>query len=217
MSVFDNVDAGRAESGAGSNASGSRVDGDTRVVLHAVRAIRSGNVDAFARIVELYQRRLFALALMLTRQPTAAEELAQDALVRAFTHLEAYDERRPFYPWLATIAVRLSQNWLTERGKRQARQAGHDGSAAEVPAASTVDPLVSLIADEETRRLWRLVAALPSGERTAAMLYYRHEMSVGDIARALGVTGGTVKTLLFRARRRLRRAASTIRGTEEQR
>jgi len=52
--------------------------------------------------------------------------------------------------------------------------------------------------------LWQSVAALPSGERTAVMLYYRDEMAVGDIARALGVTTGTIKTLLFRARRHLR-------------
>jgi RNA polymerase sigma-70 factor (ECF subfamily) len=52
--------------------------------------------------------------------------------------------------------------------------------------------------------LWRSVAALPSGERTAAFLYYRDELSVREIALALGVTPGTIKTLLFRARRRLR-------------
>jgi RNA polymerase sigma-70 factor (ECF subfamily) len=180
-------------------------DRDAVDVRAAVRAIRGGDPEAYARVVERCQRRLFGLALMLTRDPAAAEEVAQDAFVRAFTHLHAYDERRPFYPWLATIAVRLAQNWLKQRARMVAREGrllgpGPDGAA--VP-----DPLAAVIADEDDRRLWRSVAALPSGERAAAFLYYREEMSVGDIARALGVTDGTVKTLLFRARKRLRRAA----------
>ena len=64
--------------------------------------------------------------------------------------------------------------------------------------------LRALIADERSRGLWQKVAALPSGERTAVILYYRDEVPVRDIARALGVTTGTIKTLLFRARRHLR-------------
>jgi RNA polymerase sigma-70 factor (ECF subfamily) len=64
--------------------------------------------------------------------------------------------------------------------------------------------LNSLLADERDREIWRAVAALPSGERTAVILYYREDMTVRDIAHALGVTVGTVKTLLFRARRHLR-------------
>ena len=68
----------------------------------------------------------------------------------------------------------------------------------------TASALTALIADERSRRLWEAVAALSSGERTAVMLYYRDEMAVRDIARALGVTTGTIKTLLFRARRHLR-------------
>jgi RNA polymerase sigma-70 factor (ECF subfamily) len=64
--------------------------------------------------------------------------------------------------------------------------------------------LNTLIADERDRRIWQAVAALPSGERTAVILYYREEMAVRDIAGALGVTSGTIKALLFRARRHLR-------------
>ena len=176
----------------------------------AIRAVRRGDAEAFARVVGWYQRRLFGLALMLTREPSAAEEVAQDAFVRAFTHLDAYDERRPFYPWLATIAVRLAQNWLTQRARVVARE-GYT-LAPDLDSAGAADPLAALITDEDGRRLWRWVAALPSGERTAAILYYRQEMSVRDIARALGVTSGTVKTLLFRARQRLRR---TVGGAEQ--
>lgn len=179
--------------------------GEAAEVHAAVRAVRAGDREAFARVVERYQRRLFGLALMLTREPSAAEEVAQDAFVRAFTRLDAYDERRPFYPWLATIAVRLAQNWLSRRARLVA--GGADTLASDREGATDTDSLATLIADERGRRLWRLVATLPTGERAAAILYYRQDMSVRDIARALGVTSGTMKTFLFRARQRLRRTA----------
>jgi RNA polymerase sigma-70 factor (ECF subfamily) len=54
------------------------------------------------------------------------------------------------------------------------------------------------------------VAALPSGERTAVILYYRQEMRVAQIAFAMGVSGGTVKTLLFRGRQKLRRTLADL-------
>lgn len=176
-------------------------DADAR---DAVRAVRHGDRDAFGRVVALYQRRLFGLALMMTRDPAGAEDVAQDAFVRAFVHLDAYDERRPFYPWLSSIAVRLAQNWLVKRGRITARERAEPAPAS-VAASPTVDPLTAVIADEHDRRLWQSVAALPSGERTAAILYYREELTIKEIAFALGVTAGTVKTLLFRARLRLRR------------
>lgn len=198
---------------AGEYGEAPAADPHRSAVRAAVGAVRRGNRDAFARLVELYQRRLFGLALMMTRDPSAAEEVAQDAFVRAFVHLDAYDDRRPFYPWLATIAVRLAQNWLVRHTRAAVREGAVLDDSLDVEAL-VPDPLDQLIADENDRRLWQSVAALPSGERTVVILYYRQEMSVGDIARALGVTSGTVKTLLFRARQRLRRTVGDAREPE---
>lgn len=176
------------------------VDADREAVL----AVRAGDRDAFGRLVSSYQRRLYGLCLTMVRDPAAAEEVAQDAFVRAYTHLDRYDEDRPFYPWLATIATRLAQSWLRRRGRRLERE------GAEIDADRTgggqADPLARAIASDRSRRLWERVAALPSGERTAVYLYYRQGMRVADVARALGVTSGTVKTQLFRARQHLRDA-----------
>jgi RNA polymerase sigma-70 factor (ECF subfamily) len=190
------------------------VDPDAGAVRASVLAIRQGDHDAFARIVELYQRRLFSLSVMMTRDPSGAEEVTQDAFVRAFVHLDAYNDQRPFYPWLATIAVRLAQNWLTRR-TRVVRREGTELAPDLAVAAAATDPLSELIADEHDRRLWRTVAALPSGERTAVILYYRQDMSVREIASALGVTNGTVKTMLFRARQKLRGTARDTRSEKE--
>jgi RNA polymerase sigma-70 factor (ECF subfamily) len=167
-----------------------------------VRDVRRGDREAFGHLVRKYQGRTFGLVLMMVRQPAGAEEVTQDAFVRAFTYLRDYDDARPFYPWLASIAVRLAQNWLLRHG-RTVRREGTPIEDAPEPGTTT-SALTALVADEESRRLWQSVAALSSGERTAVILYYRDEMAVGDIARALGVSSGTIKTLLFRARRHLR-------------
>ena len=175
---------------------------ETNAVREAVCAVRGGDREAFGRVVELYQRRLFGLTLMMVRDPEGSEEVTQDAFVRAFTRLDLYDENRPFYPWLATIAVRLAQNWLRRHGRVSTRERPLI-DLKRAPASAT-GPVDKLITDERDGRLWRLVAALPSGERTAVMLHYRQGMKVSDVAHAVGVTSGTVKTLLFRARAKLR-------------
>jgi RNA polymerase sigma-70 factor (ECF subfamily) len=153
-------------------------------------------------LVDRYQGRLFGLVLMMVRQPTAAEEVTQDAFVRAFVHLGQYDANRPLYPWLAAVAVRLAQNWLRQHGIRVRREGTALDDAAEPGEAAGA--LATMISDEQSRTLWRAVAALSSGERTAVTLFYRDGLAVNDIAAALGVTTGTIKTLLFRARRHLR-------------
>jgi len=206
----DASNRGRGEGDPRPESSAPAADPDAHLVRAVVRAVRGGDHEAFGRLVERYQGRLFALALMLTREPSAAEEVTQDALVRAFTSLDAYDEGRPFYPWLATIAVRLAQNWLHRRGRVAMREG--QAPAPDLETAAGADALAALIADEDGRRLWRSVALLPQGERAAVILYYRQDMSVRDIARALGVTSGTVKTFLFRARQKLRR---TLRAAQQ--
>jgi len=171
--------------------------------------VRRGQREAFGQLVAIHQRKLFGLVLMMVGRPAAAEDVTQETFVRAFTHLDQYDASRPFYPWLAAIAVRLAQNWLRQHGRGAGREST---SIDDVPEPADGDAaLPTLIATEERDALWRVVAALPSGERTAAFLYYRDELTVKDIALALGVSAGTIKTLLFRARGHLRVALTSLR------
>ena len=179
-------------------------DPDAATVREAVAAVRLGNRDAFARIVDLYQRRLFGLALMMTREPASAEDVVQDGFVRAFLHLDAYDATRPFYPWISTIIVRLAQNRLVQRSRTRLREGTELDAETDAPTPGA-DPLAELITDERDRRLWDAVAALSSGGGTAVILFYRQGMGVNDIASAVGVSAGTVKTLLFRGRQKLRK------------
>lgn len=184
--------------------------GDRDIVV----AVLGGDRDAFGVLVDRYQSRLFGLVLMMVRQPASAEEVTQDAFVRAFMRLGQYDVNRPFYPWLAAVAVRLAQNWLRQHGAHLRREGVALDDTAEPGADASA--LTTIISDEQGRTLWRAVAALSSGERTAVTLFYRDGLAVSDIAAALGVTTGTIKTLLFRARRHLRERIGESQMTEGQ-
>ena len=178
-----------------------------------VRQVRNGDRDAFATLVRASQSRLFGLVLMIVRSPAAAEDLTQDAFVRAFRNLHRFDDTRPFYPWLAAIAVRLAHNWLRQHGRTMRRE-GTPIDEAPAPAEAPV-ALSTLIADERSRSMWAMVASLPARERAAVILHYRDGLPVRDIAVALGVTEGTIKTMLFRARRQMRERLTTdLRASE---
>jgi RNA polymerase sigma-70 factor (ECF subfamily) len=167
----------------------------------AVAAARGGDQDAFAHIVRLYQRRLYSLALMIVRDSAGAEDVVQEAFVRAYQHLHRYDEIREFYPWIATITARSALNWRRSRVHLQFLEP--DMSQADV--ASTQDLLGESILEERAGQLWHAVSSLSQGERTAVLLFYKQDMSLADVASVLGVTTGSVKTLLFRARQKLRK------------
>lgn len=167
----------------------------------AVAAVRRGETEAFGQLVELYQSNLMSLSIALLRNVAAAEELAQDVFVRAFRYLDSFDDRKRFYPWLATIAYRLAQTQWRQRTALASRANNMPDTAA---SSSTQDePLATLIRHEQSQRLWKTVRALPFGQRVVVILYYQQGMDIGQIARVLGVSAGTVKTCLFRARRSL--------------
>ncbi len=166
-----------------------------------VRQVLNGEQHAFNDIVSRYETRIFSLLFMMTRDRSAAEEVAQDTFLRAYANLQKYDPQRPLYPWLATIAARLGINWLN---RTRTRQKYH---TSDLEAANLSAPGPNPAEDLELRRaglsLWERVADLPQGERTAVLMFYKQELTVSEIANILGVTKGTIKTLLHRARAHL--------------
>jgi RNA polymerase sigma-70 factor (ECF subfamily) len=174
-------------------------------VRTAIEAVRAGRKEAFGRLVEIHQGRVTSLVLGLLRDRSAAEEVAQDAFTRAWLQLDAFDIRRPFYPWLAKIAYRLAlTRWQRLRREASLRQK----PPVDLETSGEPDALESVVADEAAVRLWRAVESLPAGARTAVLLYYRQGLTVAEVAGVLGVSQGSVKTQLFRARRHLKRALS---------
>ena len=83
-----------------------------------VRA-REGDRDAFAEIVRSYQRRIYAVAMRMTRRHEVADDITQDTFVRAYRSLSKFELGRPLSPWLTRIAVNLAINYLNGFAKRE--------------------------------------------------------------------------------------------------
>jgi RNA polymerase sigma-70 factor, ECF subfamily len=168
----------------------------------AVKAVRAGDVDVFSVIVEKFQDSIMTIAMAMMKDRHRAEELTQNVFVRAYERLSLFDAGRPMKPWLAKITYRLAHDmWRSQSVRARHRQGDLDNQDR---ADFTADPLESLIAGESARALWRAVETLPLAERTAAILYYREGLTVDDVAESTGVSAGSVKSLLFRARNHLR-------------
>ena len=97
---------GECGSDDGDPAAGNSASEPTRAeeLREALAEVRAGRRDAYERVVELCQSRLLSFTVFLLKDYDAARELTQDAFVRAYRYLDRFDDRRPFYPWLATIA-----------------------------------------------------------------------------------------------------------------
>ncbi len=162
-------------------------------------AAQHGSVSAYAMLVELFQIRLFNFLLRRTGSRHDAEELTQEAFVRAWERIGTYDPRWRFSTWLFTIGSRLA---ISEQRKRsRARSTGILEHHASTPDEDPVDTV------SERRlgaRLWALAGEhLTEDQQTALWLRYAEGMEIVEIAAVLGKSRVGVRVCLFRARQAL--------------
>ena len=93
----------------------SSIEADRDLVVRA----RAGEEDAFAEIVRGYQRRVYGVAMRMTRRHEVADDIAQDTFIRAYRSLDRFELGRPLGPWLVKIAVNLSINYLNGAAHRE--------------------------------------------------------------------------------------------------
>ncbi len=168
------------------------------LVLRAAR----GEVGAFEELYRENAGRVYLLCLRMCGDPSLAEELAQEAFIRAWQKLGSFRGESAFSTWLhrVTVNVVLGDRRSTARRDARFKPAGDD-----LPADLSVsDPSPGQVLDLE-----RSIAALPDGARTVFVLHdvegYRHK----EIARLTGLAEGTSKAQLHRARRLLRKALAS--------
>jgi RNA polymerase sigma-70 factor (ECF subfamily) len=176
------------------------------------------DLDAhFETLVQAYGNRLYAFALRLTGSPPDAEEIAQDAFVRAYQALRRYEPARirdlAVRPWLYQIALNVARNRVRGRRLRlvpleSTDEDGDGGLGRPIePVADERDgPEATVARREQGAELAALVAALPGRYRAAVVLRHVEELSYGEIAAVLGQSVGTVKSNVHRGVRILRDA-----------
>ena len=149
--------------------------------------------------MRLHQRRVYGVALRIVRNHGMADDVAQEAFLKAWRSLDRFELGRPFGPWVCRIAANLAVNHV--RSPR-AREEGLPEGYAETKAAGP-GPLGALLDTEATRVLDAAMAELPREQRAVLVMRAVEEMSYAEIAEALGISPGTVMSRLYRARERL--------------
>jgi RNA polymerase sigma-70 factor, ECF subfamily len=170
-----------------------------------IERARRGDASAQRALYDTHVDRIYRLTFRLTGIEHAARELTQDTFVRAFASLEGFREDSAFSTWLHTIAVSVTLNELRRRKRERARTAPLDEAMAVRESTTYSDPLLR-------ERLMAAVNELPEGCRTVFMMHDAEGYTHQEIAAALGVTEGTSKAQLARARGKLRIALAQFAG-----
>jgi RNA polymerase sigma-70 factor (ECF subfamily) len=153
-------------------------------------------------LIDRHKDRLFAFVLRTVRHHHDAEEVCQEAFLKAFRSIDSFDSQYRFSTWLFTIAYRLCLNLIRRRKDLT-------GDVDFTTLSTTAAPVDADSAQsEEARRLkavvWEAVDRLSTAQRATVMLFYRQQMGCAEIAEVLGFPVATVKSHLHRARARLK-------------
>ena len=157
--------------------------------------------------MELYQPRVYSLALLMVRRAEDAEDVVQETFVRMFRALDRYDPERSFGAWLFSIAARLSIDQLRRRKLQPVPLTQRDKDDEEY-SIDVEDPglrpeeVTARVEEEERTRM--LIDSLPPHYRVVVLMRHQQDLSYEEIAEALHLPLGTVKARIHRARALLR-------------
>src|SRR5271155_4063399 len=171
-----------------------------------------GDRDAYRALVERHSRRLFRLAYRMTGNEHDAEEIVQDAFLRAYRRLDRFEARSNFGTWLyricANCALDLMRKRHTEQARREPARRDDDPNAADpLESAPSSDPGPDrlVLSAELGAGVRTAMESLSATERAAFLLRHVDGFSIEEIARSLGLNIGATKNSVFRAVQKLRR------------
>jgi len=162
-----------------------------------IQQARQEDAAAWEALVRQHQEAAFRLAYLLLRDPAEAEDVAQEAFVRAYLALDTFDEARPFRPWLLQITRNLAKNRLRSLSRYWA-MVKRWWQAEETAVTATS------VSQDESAQLWQAVQKLSPKAQEVVYLRYFLELSEAETAAALDVPAGTVKSRLHRALQQLK-------------
>ncbi len=167
---------------------------------------RDGDVHAYEELVARYQAIAYRVAWLVARQAGEAEDAVQEAFVKAYYALPRFRPGAPFRPWLLRIVANEARNRVRSSRRREGlvlrAVAADPGGAAPSPEAAALER-------EDAQALTRAMERLRESDRLVIAYRYLFELSESEMADALGVRPGTVKSRLSRALGRLRTELET--------
>ncbi|MBD7983745.1 RNA polymerase sigma factor SigW [Sporosarcina sp. Sa2YVA2] len=179
------------------------------LVNKRINQVLKGNQEAFEEIVTLFQQRLYQVCYRMLGNAQEAEDIAQEAFVRAYVNIHTYDQKRKFSTWLYRIATNLCIDRIRKKKPDyylDATVPGTDGLNMYSQIAATGDLPEEEIERMETQdRVQYEISRLPDKYRTVIILRYMEELPLQEISDILELPLGTVKTRVHRGREALRK------------
>jgi len=187
----------------------TNVTGDTGEDLALVQAAREGDINAFEQLVKRYDRNVFRIAQHITQNREDAEDVVQDAFLKAFQNLGQFQGQSKFYTWLVRIAVNEALMRLRRRRPERMVSIDEDVKTEEdsIPreiADWSPNPEQLYNQGELKEILQKTIQGLPESFRTVFILRDVEGLSTEETADALGLSVPAVKSRLLRARLQLR-------------
>jgi len=184
---------------------------DTDSPFHApevrawVEAAQAGESDAFAKLVERFQRDVYGKAFSILKNHLDADDVVQETFIRVYRALPGFRFEASFRTWLITITTRQALNFLDrQRSGHESLDAMEEGP--EHAALRVDDTQMTALLDEESRRLLReALPRLPKRQKQALLLKLDHDWKYEQIAQEMGSTVGSVKAHIFHAIKNLTR------------
>jgi RNA polymerase sigma-70 factor (ECF subfamily) len=187
--------------------------GDTSEELALVQAAKGGDIAAFEQLVKKYDRNVFRIAQHITQNREDAEDVVQDAFLKAYQNLKQFQGNSKFYTWLVRIAVNEALMKLRKRKTSKTVSMDEDvetedGSVPREVADWSPNPEQLFGQSELSDILAKTIQGLPTGFRTVFVLRDVEGLSTEETAETLGLSVPAVKSRLLRARLQLRERLS---------
>ena len=171
-----------------------------------VSRVLAGEVELFEILMRRYNQRLYRVSRIILRDDAEAEDVMQDAYVRAYEHLHQFAGKAAFSTWLTRIAIHEALARKRRRGRQEELDAlPMNGESMSILKSSGPSPEDGTAASQARELLETALERLPETYRTIVVMREVEEMSVADTAASLGVTEAVVKTRLHRAHAMLRK------------
>lgn len=169
-----------------------------------VERVQKGDKKAFDLLVIKYQHKIIKLVSRYVHEPQEAQDVAQDAFIKAYRALPSFRGESAFYTWLYRIATNTAKNHLVSQQRRQSDVVIDDEEALQRETAIGLDDIETpdnvLIKDEVERTVFEAIESLPDDLKTAISLRELDGLSYEEIAEAMDCPVGTVRSRIFRAR-----------------
>ncbi|MBS4210014.1 RNA polymerase sigma factor SigW [Bacillus sp. FJAT-50079] len=179
------------------------------IVNQRIKQVLRGDQEAFGEIVEIYKDKIFHLSYRMLGNRHEAEDIAQEAFVRAYVNIHSFNQKRKFSTWLYRIATNLCIDRIRKKKPDyflDAEVAGTDGLTMYSQIAAEGKTPDSEVETLETQEMvQREILKLPDKYRAVIVLRYIDELSLKEIGEVLEIPLGTVKTRIHRGREALRK------------